>query len=137
VAYLIYRNKCGPPGCRACYKITVMKTCARSQQVSKTVQVSFKCLLNAQEMDYCVYAPNLTFALCKVVQEGQFDGSESSPDSIVCRLPAGKPRIVVRFWAGQSIFSVSPLQADHLWDSASLLSKGYRAVPREVKRLES
>jgi hypothetical protein len=81
---------------------SVMKICARSQQVSKTVQVSFKCLLNAQEMDCSVYAPNRNFVLCKVVQEGQFDSSEYIPELIVCRLPAGKPRILLYFsrhWA--------------------------------------
>ena len=74
-----------------------MTTCARSQQVLSTVQVSFKCLLNAQEMGYRVYAQNLIFALLSVVQKGQPNGSEPRPVCIVCRIPPGRPVIVVRF----------------------------------------
>jgi hypothetical protein len=72
-----------------------MKMFARSQQVSKAVQVYFEYLLNAQDMGYCVYVQNLNYALCAVAQEGQSDGSESSPFGIVCRLPAGKTIVVV------------------------------------------
>ena len=97
MGYLVYRSKCGPPGCRVCYKTILMKIFVRSQQASKTAQVYFKCLLNPQEMGYCVCARKLACAVCTVVQQGQSDGSESIPVGIVCRLPAGKPIIVVRF----------------------------------------
>jgi len=132
VGYLIYRNKYGPPGCRTSYKIILMKIFVRSQQVSKTLQVYFKCHLNPQEVCYCVYVQKLTSALCIVVQEGQSDGSESSPVGIVCRLPVGKPIIVVRFYAGRSIFSVSPQQTNCETQLASC-PKDIGVVPREGK----
>jgi hypothetical protein len=88
VGYLIYRNKCGPPGCRVCYKMILMKVFARMQQVSKSARVYFKYFLNAQEVGDSVYAQKRTCARTIVFQEGQSDGSESSPVGIVCRLPA-------------------------------------------------
>jgi hypothetical protein len=67
-----------------------------------------KCRLNSQEVCYCVYVQKLTCTLRTVVREGHSDDSQSSSVGIVCRLPAGKPIIVVRFYAGQSIFFVFP-----------------------------
>ena len=73
VGYLVWRNKCGPPSCRACYETILMKIFTRSQRASKTAFGYFKWLLKLRRKwvtvfmllcyCYCVYV-QLLLSLC-------------------------------------------------------------------------